>query len=231
MGVFQNIQTIVFAGVGGILPAFVWLWFWLKEDKKHPEPRRLVALAFFAGMLIVFPVLKIETMVLGMESQTFRIFLWAVIEEIGKLGAAALVVLWRKDIDEPIDYAIYLITTALGFSALENSLFLINPFAAGLSPVGLVTSDLRFIGATLLHVTSSAIIGIMIGFSFYKDRLARNAGLIFGVILAIALHTAFNLSIITVGGKYSLFVSSAIWAIVIVLLVVMEKVKKVHPTN
>ena len=39
-------QTLILAVVAGFFPALAWLWFWLREDSEHPEPRRLIALAF-----------------------------------------------------------------------------------------------------------------------------------------------------------------------------------------
>ena len=30
-------KTLGLSFVGGILPALIWLWFWLKEDKENPE--------------------------------------------------------------------------------------------------------------------------------------------------------------------------------------------------
>ena len=63
MNIMQNPQAIMLAILFGTVPALLWLWFWLKEDKKHPEPRLLIALAFLFGMLVVLPVLKIEELV------------------------------------------------------------------------------------------------------------------------------------------------------------------------
>jgi len=53
-------QIFLYALLGGILPAILWLWFWLKEDAKKPEPRGLITLSFVAGMLGVFIVFPIE---------------------------------------------------------------------------------------------------------------------------------------------------------------------------
>ena len=46
-------NTIFFSFLLGIVPALVWLWFWLREDTKHPEPRSLILLTFFYGALSV----------------------------------------------------------------------------------------------------------------------------------------------------------------------------------
>ena len=35
--------------MGGFIPVIIWLVFWLREDKKRPEPLRRVVLVFLAG--------------------------------------------------------------------------------------------------------------------------------------------------------------------------------------
>ena len=41
---------IFVAVIGGVLPALLWLFFWLREDRCEPEPRRYIIFAFLAGM-------------------------------------------------------------------------------------------------------------------------------------------------------------------------------------
>ena len=36
----------------GFAPPLLWLWFWLKEDKR-PEPRKEIMIVFLAGMAMV----------------------------------------------------------------------------------------------------------------------------------------------------------------------------------
>ena len=35
----------------GIIPSLVWLTFFMFEDKKHPEPKRMILYVFIAGAL------------------------------------------------------------------------------------------------------------------------------------------------------------------------------------
>ena len=91
------------------------------------------------------------------------------LEEVFKFAAAYFVALRARVYDEPLDAIIYLVTVALGFSALENALFLWGPLKEGDILRTIVTGDLRFIGATLLHTLSSATIGIALALSFYKS--------------------------------------------------------------
>jgi len=73
-------------------------------------------------------------------------------------------------LDEPIDYAIYLITGALGFAAVENILFLIEPALQQDISFIIETGTLRFLGATVLHSVLAAILGIIVWFLYSQVK-------------------------------------------------------------
>lgn len=226
----SSFNTIFLSLLGGILPALLWLWFWLKEDKLHPEPKSRVLVVFLGGMASVFIVLPLEKFVFTASLSSISvltIFLWAGIEEISKYATAFFTALKNKVTDEPIDAIIYMITAALGFSALENALFISNLIDTGLFSQSIITGNSRFLGATLLHVASSAAIGVMIGLSYYKKPWLRKISLFTGIVLSILLHTIFNLLIIKLEENL-FFVFSGVWVLIILLLVLIEKVKKVN---
>src|SRR3989338_305926 len=227
-----EIFPFVIAIAGGIFPALAWLWFWLREDSEHPEPRYLIALAFLAGMISVAVVIPIQKFAAGFLTGTVIIFTaWSVIEEVVKYLAARLTVLRRREDDEPIDPVIYMVTVALGFAAIENTLFLLSPLAGNTLVETVMTGNLRFLGATLLHVLSSAVIGVMIALSFYRGERARIHFAWIGVILAALLHSTFNFLILTVSEEHLLRTFSLVWIGVIVLLAVLEYVKRIHPVR
>jgi RsiW-degrading membrane proteinase PrsW (M82 family) len=225
----SNLQIILFGLLGGIVPAILWLLFWLREDKKRPEPRGLLIFSFVGGMAIVPLVIPLERLVAPdlLNISFMTIVLWALIEEVFKYLASYFTALRTRATDEPIDPMIYLITTALGFAALENTLFLINAFSDGQIIQGLATGNMRFIGATLLHTVSSAIVGASIALTFYKSKWVKRTGLLIGLILAIALHAVFNFSImnITNGGIFIVF--GAVWVRIVFLILFFEKVKRI----
>jgi RsiW-degrading membrane proteinase PrsW (M82 family) len=218
------------AAAGGILPALAWVWFWRREDSKHPEPRRLIALAFLAGMVAVGVVIPIEKSVAPfIASQTLLFSVWSAMEELIKYIMARLTVLHRWENDEPIDPVIYMVTVALGFAAAENTLFLLSPLSGDTVVQTILTGDLRFVGATLLHVLSSAVIGVALALCFYKPKRVRRWYALSGVILAAALHSTFNFLILNTPQEHLLRTFSLVWVGLIVLLAMLEYIKRIHP--
>ena len=143
-----------------------------------------------------------------------------------KYAAVAIVALNSPYADEPIDFPIYMITAALGFAALENVLFLLNPAALADTVISLLTGNLRFLGATLLHAMSSATIGIAIGLSFYRGWFLKKIYLIWGIVGAIALHSIFNFFIIRGGGENFFRVFGLLWVVTVIVLLFFEKLKR-----
>ena len=225
----NNPQILVFAFLGGIIPSLLWLWFWLREEEGS-ESNALLAIVFFMGMLSVVVVLPIEQLIKTIvSSNTGQIILWAGAEELVKY-LAVLVILYKTDnVREPIDWPIYMITAALGFAALENTLFLIKPFSiAGATPALLAATSLgqlRFLGANLLHTVTSGTIGIAIGVSYFMGKIEKKWFFFFGFIVAIALHSAFNFFIIKSNGS-ELEVFAFLWVVTIIVMLLFEKIRR-----
>jgi len=202
--------------------------FWLLEDLKRPEPRTLILRAFIAGMICVLLVLPIQKFAAEHYTIGFTLLgIWAAAEELLKFLIAGVAVLYHRAVDEPIDIPIYMITVALGFAALENTLFLITPLANGQFEHGLITGNLRFLGATLIHVLSTAVIAGALAFAFYKSRVKKILYGTAGVILAILLHALFNFSIINTRADLLLTIFAGVWVGIVFLLLALERVKSI----
>lgn len=230
-------MEIVFYLLGGILPAIIWLWFWLKEDKINPEPKKFIIFAFVAGILTTIVAGFAQEFIISnttgfQESYgILMLILLASTEEILKYLSAYIMALKRDFMNEPVDAVIYMITVALGFAAMENVLYLDLLLRDGDFSSAIILANMRFIGASVLHTVSSGIIGVAIALSFYKKKVKKIIYLLMGIILAIGLHTGFNFLIINNDGKNVFEVFILVWTIVVFLLFFIEKIKQLKPVK
>jgi len=213
--------------LGGIIPALLWLFFWLREDKKRPEPKGLLAIVFFLGMLSIAVVIPIQQFIRdNVASYDWQIVSWAGAEELIKYLAVVILLLNTKNIDEPLDWPIYLITAALGFAAIENALYLIKPLTLGQNTVGLFTGQVRFLGATLLHAVSSGILGISLGLAFFMNSFSKKMYFVIGLALATILHSIFNFFIIENNGSNPLKALGFLWVTTVIVMLLFEKLRR-----
>ena len=196
----------------GILPALVWLSYYLKKDL-HPEPRQMILKIFLLGSLATLPVFFIQlglfTLLAKLKLPIFIVsilnwfFIIALTEEFFKYLVVRLKVLNSRHLDEPLDIMIYMIVSALGFATLENILYLFSP-ADSLSfnqvlNKALIISFFRFIGATFLHTLASATLGYFLIIEIYEIK-KKGLFLFLGLVIATALHGLYNFSVITFKG-------------------------------
>jgi protease PrsW len=248
-----TLLVILYAILGGLVPALIWLFFWLREDI-HPEPKRLIVKAFWGGVVAVPLALLLEgaiycgisfffipssqAFICGSENPmllpwigffpVISLWLFSFAEELMKYKCAKHYVLRGSNFDEPVDAMIYLITVALGFAAFENVFFLYSAFQYNMTE-GLVVSNLRFLGATLLHAMSSALLGYSIASAFYKYGAIQRHHVAAGLIIATLLHGLFN-TIITSRGELgdSLQTSILILSLTAIFIIfAFDRVKKI----
>ena len=90
--------NLLIAFLGGVLPALLWLTFWLFEDRCEPEPKRYIFFAFVMGGIMVVPVLFIErglipyidpAYVFDAIATPLLLLSWAAAEEIFKFLAVS----------------------------------------------------------------------------------------------------------------------------------------------
>lgn len=219
-----------------LIPGFIWLIYFLRKDVL-PEPKIKILKVFLMGMLMSFPILFFEMWLLAdlnkinLEGTTFLvikyIFVIALVEEMFKYIAVRLSVLKSSEIDEPIDLPIYMIIGALGFATIENIVLFCNQSSLLLSSPAILTFS-RFLGATLLHLLCSGIIGYFLALSFYHLK-HRHILATTGFFLAIGLHTVFNffLESSIIENAESISISfPLVLVIFLIFLLGLKKIKK-----
>lgn len=203
-----------------ILPSLFWLWIYLREDRRDPEPRRLILKLFIIGIaagalslatefiFIYFfktgyvspvPGSVPEDIFLAAKNlkendfwENFIIFILAapLIEEFFKYAAIKKFAFKAKSFNQEIDGVIYAVSVALGFAMLENFIY----FAGFLSQGTYFLAGgfvFRTFLSTLLHTLSAGWLGYWVG----KARFAasgRAAFLAIGFASAAAIHAVFN---------------------------------------
>lgn len=236
---FINVSAIAFTI--GFLPIFIWLGFWLLQDRKRPEPKKLIGAAFFLGMLavpfailfqgIAAQALSIDPRAISLAEPTllFILFLlWAGAEEVLKILFVSVIILRKTAVDEPIDIPIYFITAALGFAALENTLFLFSTLQDGHLIHSFITGNLRFVGATLIHTLSTAIIAGAVALAFYRGWRTRLVWGFGGLILATLVHALFNFFIVTTRTDLIVIIFAAVWVGIVFFLIGLEYIKRIE---
>ncbi len=210
----------------GFLPPLFWLWFWLREDAR-PEPKKLIFLAFVYGIIAAILAIPFEYSVKLITGNIIALLLsWSLIEEIFKYLAARKSGLNKKAFDEPIDALVYMTTAALGFASAENILFLLKAFGTSGTIATIVTGNLRFLGATLLHVVASSILGASIAYAFFhKEKMIRNV--LGGLVLSTALHFCFNFLILNSEPDDILKILIPLWVFIVVIIFLYEKIKRI----
>lgn len=215
-----------FALFTGLLPSLIWLYFWLRRDRKHPEPLFLLVISFLlgAGVVLIAAFLQKETKGLFDNAQ-LRLVVWAGIEESLKFLIFYLVAYRSRANNEAIDPAMYMITIALGFAALENVLYILKPGINFNVTAGLLTGGLRFFGSTLLHVIASAFVGIVIGLT---PKAIRGIFMLVGVAGATFLHSTFNVFILKNTTASFLQIYGYLWVSAIISLIILEKLSRMR---
>lgn len=189
------------------MPSIAWLIFYLKRDV-HPEPKREILLVFLFGAASTIPAIILELSLFEffkflnlppfLNAILVNVIGVAFIEEFVKYAAVWIQeqkINENSQLDEPVDFMIYMIVSALGFAAVENLIFLLPIVKLHLA---VITSLFRALSAILLHTLCSGTIGYFLALSFrYRSR--RKWLVAKGFIIASSLHGLYNLFIIKSG--------------------------------
>ncbi|MGM0438988.1 MAG: PrsW family intramembrane metalloprotease [Patescibacteria group bacterium] len=189
----------------GILPSLIWLFYFLEKDKE-PEPKMRILLVFIFGVLGAGLAASIQSPVrdwiysldpsLFSETQLLLInfvdsfFVIGFLEESVKLLAVltGVFLLGVKELDEPVDFIIYMITAGLGFAALENYIY----FSQAPSSMIAELVFLRFAITTLFHGMVAGVLGYFLALSV---RLIKKSLVFVGLIVITFFHTLYNVLI------------------------------------
>ncbi len=117
--------------------------------------------------------------------------LTAPLEEVMKMIALLLGIGWSRDLDEPLDGIVYGTAVGLGFASVENVFYVTGAIEHGAAEAAYV-AGLRGFTATLVHVSTSGLLGFFLGLTKFRARRRRWWLVTVGLLIAIAFHGAYD---------------------------------------
>jgi RsiW-degrading membrane proteinase PrsW (M82 family) len=199
-GVQASLLGLVFAALplGVVVPAFLWL------DRFEAEPRRLLVFAFAWGALVASAgalVLNTSSILLLRQVEqdpltVASVGIAPVVEESLKGSAVLLILLFRRrEFDGIVDGMVYAGICAAGFAFAENILYLGRAFSEGGSAGLASVFFVRAVIGPFAHPLFTLCTGIGLGIAATtRSRALRVIAPLCGLLLAMVLHSAWNLS-------------------------------------
>lgn len=192
--------------LGVVVPALMWL------DAYEAEPTRFLVLGFAWGAVIATgtalvlntgSMLILASTIADPEAVTAVMVAPIVEESLKGLGLLFILFLRRDEFDGVIDGIVYAGIIASGFAFAENILYFGRAFneagAEGMVAVFIV----RGLVSPFAHPLFTAAIGIGVGAAVHSSSgLARVFSPLLGLLVAIGLHSAWNLSSVTGAGGF-----------------------------
>ena len=181
-----------------VVPVLFWSAYHYHKDRHFPEPPQNLALCFALGCLSAgisramyegLGVLELrhDALELGLSNLP-GLFAYAMlaigpIEELAKMLPFLVVVLRFRAFDEPLDGIIYASFIALGYSTIENILYL--QYLTTLEAIA------RGFAAPLVHIMFASVWGFYVGRA-YLYRGSHRVPALLSVLVAMALHGGYD---------------------------------------
>jgi len=186
-------MTVLLVSFAPVLFIFSYVYF---RDKYEKEPISLLLRGFIAGILLIIPILFIESF-LGKLSGNFLPVLKAAwngfivasaTEELFKFSAV-LFLFWRnRNFNEKFDGIVYAVSVSLGFAAVENFIYVYQGT--------LGTGIYRAFTAIPAHALFGIIMGYYLGMARFNIR-RRKEFLLKAIIVPWMFHGLYDFFILS----------------------------------
>ncbi len=192
--------------LGIVVPAFMWL------DAYEAEPTRFLVLGFAWGAVIATAtalvlntgsMLILAATVADPEAVTAVMVAPVVEESLKGLGLLFILFLRREEFDGVIDGIVYAGLIASGFAFAENILYFGRAFNEAGAEGMIAVFVVRGLVSPFAHPLFTAAIGVGIGVAVHRSSgVVRIFAPLLGLVVAVGLHSAWNLSSVTGAGGF-----------------------------
>jgi len=206
-----------------VLPCLIWLlWFWF-QDWYDREPLKTVFLTFLLGALATLGALIFNSVgiifLMGLLGQNLfsevltLFFVVGPVEEALKMWAVLAYAYKRPEFNEPVDGVVYSASSALGFAAAENLIYL-SRFGSGI-----------FMVRGILSNPGHALFAAFWGLALSRAKVLPNIGskrattIASGWMAAAAIHALFD--VILSAGQYHALPQVAVVVTVTLLMIIV----------
>ena len=183
-----------FAVFSSFFIALIWFFYFWRIDIFDQEPVVIGMMALFGGIvmgMITIPIGDLlhlfNPFILSSTARGtlfYNIVFVGLVEELIKFIPVLFIILFTRQVNEPVDLLIYGSITALGFATLEN-IMMISQYGVGIMLA-------RLLIATIMHMVSTAVFC----FGWVYARFIRPGKLllftVLGWVSAAIVHGLFN---------------------------------------
>jgi len=184
----MNVFTLLALAIAPGLAIALFIYW---KDKFDKEPRKILLISFFLGVVSTIPAVVIESFGASFSLSTdslpmtliYTFVIVALTEESCKFFMLRIYAYRKKEFNEPFDGIIYSVMVAMGFATLENIMYVLQ-YGAG-------NAIIRMFTAVPAHATFGIIMGYYAGLARFNPKEEMKC-LLTGVIYAALLHGAYD---------------------------------------
>lgn len=173
--IFNSTSLVITGAVMSLVPAFLWLVFFYRQDQLEPEPKSMVFEVFILGGLLaaaigiplIEDVFKLSS---WLYSNLWIELLGSVLvigftQETLKWAAVRFSVYKSIEFDEPTDGIIYATAAGLGFATVLNISFIVNSGGANLG-----IAAIRIVLTALAQASFAGISGYFLACEKFEGK-------------------------------------------------------------
>lgn len=181
-----------------LAPIIIILFYIYIRDKYEKEPLNLLFSGLLYGVIISAPIVFSENFIMRFAPKDQNsiyyyfftaFFVASLVEETYKYIVLYFLIWKNKNFNEPFDGIVYSVFISLGFAAIENVLYVLNPEIGGFKTA---------ISRAFISVPAHGLFGIFMGFYFAISKFKNNKKFFaIAFLVPFLIHAVYDLLLFT----------------------------------